>query len=106
MASTAQQTFSGPTPPFKLFDSNSVGLATLIGGPVAGSLLMAINYRRLGFMGKAIAALVIGAIVTGLAIMIGWNIPDERDFSACVGAVVCNKVVGSVSTGPNREIPS
>ncbi len=100
MASTAQQTFSGPTPPFKLFDSNSVGLATLIGGPVAGSLLMAINYRRLGFMGKAIAALVIGAIVTGLAIMIGWNIPTSVTFPLALALLFATKWLAQSLQGP------
>lgn len=77
MSSTAQQDFSGLTPQYMLFDSNSVGIATLFGGPVAGSFLMAANYRRLEMNGAAGAALLIGIVVTGLAILIGWNLPGN-----------------------------
>jgi hypothetical protein len=100
MSSTAQQTLSGPTRPFKLFDSNSVGLATLIGGPVAGSFLMAINYRRLGFMGNAIMTLAVGAIVTGLAIMIGWNIPPSVTFPLALALLYATKWLAQNLQGP------
>lgn len=91
MSSTAQQPFAGPTPPFTLFDPNSVGLATLIGGPVAGSFLMALNYRRLGMMGKAFAALAIGTIVTGLAILVGWNLPATVRFPLALALLFATK---------------
>ena len=56
-------------------------------------------------MGKAIAALVIGAIVTGLAIMIGWHVPTSGLFRLCWRC--CFLQSGWLSsTGPNREIPS
>lgn len=80
MSSIADQTLPGPAPAYTLFDANSVGLATLFGGPVAGSFLMALNYRRLELTGKAVVALTIGIIVTGLAILVGWNLPKSVTF--------------------------
>ncbi|MGC1782299.1 MAG: hypothetical protein WA708_07265 [Acidobacteriaceae bacterium] len=80
MSSTAEQTLTGATPPYTLFDARSVGLATLFGGPVAGTFLMALNYRRLGMKGAAIIALLIGIVVTALAVMIGWNLPKSVTF--------------------------
>jgi hypothetical protein len=100
MSSTAQQTFSGPIPSFRLFDSNSVGLATLIGGPVAGSFLMALNYRRLGLLGKAIVALVIGAIVTGIAILIGWNLPARAKFPMALALLFVTQRLARYLQGP------
>jgi hypothetical protein len=40
-------------PVYRLYDSTSVALATLLGSPVAGTRLMALNYRRLGKSGAA-----------------------------------------------------
>jgi hypothetical protein len=100
MSSTAQQTFPGPPPTFTLFDSNSVGLATLIGGPVAGSFLMALNYRRLGLLDKGIVALVIGAIVTGLAILIGWNLPVSAKFPLALALLFATQRLARFLQGP------
>jgi hypothetical protein len=100
MSSTAQPNFSGPTPPFTLFDSNSVGLATLMGGPVAGSFLMALNYRRLGRVSKAVVALVIGVIVTGLAILIGWNLPASAKFPMALALLFATQRLARYLQGP------
>jgi hypothetical protein len=80
MSSTAEQPFPGPAPAYTMFDAGSVGVATLVGGPVAGSFLMALNYRRLGMKGAAIVVLTIGTVVTGLAILFGWNLPRSVTF--------------------------
>lgn len=80
MSSTAGQNFPGPAPAYTMFDARSVGLATAVGGPVAGSFLMALNYRRLGMKGAAVITLLIGVIVTALAVMIGWNLPKNVTF--------------------------
>ncbi len=100
MSSTAQQPVPDPNPTIKLFDSNAVGLATLIGGPVAGSFLMALNYRRLGFMGKATVALLIGAIVTALAILIGWNLPASTKFPLALALLFATKWLAQSLQGP------
>ena len=99
MSSIADQTFSGPTPAYTLFDANSVGLATLFGGPVAGSFLMFLNYRRLKQTGKAVMALIIGIIVTGLAILIGWNLPKGATFPIALALLFGTKWVAQSLQG-------
>ncbi len=100
MSSTAQQACFDPTPRFKLFDSYSVGLATFLGGPVAGSFLMALNYRRLGLKGKATLALIIGAIVTALAILIGWNLPSSVNFPLALALLFVTQRLARFLQGP------
>lgn len=48
----------------KLFSAFSVGLATFLGSMFAGSILMGINYRRLGRPGEAIAIILGGLLAT------------------------------------------
>jgi hypothetical protein len=64
-----------PTPAYTLFDSNAVGLATFFGWPVAGATLMLVNDIRLGRAGRGILVLFAAIVVTGLTILVGWNIP-------------------------------
>jgi hypothetical protein len=75
-----EQAPTGTTPPYTLFDSRAVALATFFGTPAAGSSLMALNYRRLGQSGKAVIALVLGIAVTGLVILFTWNLPHSVTF--------------------------
>ena len=76
----AEETHSGPTPAYTLFDANAVSLATFFGSPVAGACLMALNDRRLGRAGRAVTTLVLAVAVTALVVLLGWNIP--QGFSA------------------------
>jgi len=71
---TPEQAHSGATPPYTLFDSSAVALATLFGTPAAGSSLMAINYRRLGQAGKGAIALALGLAITGLVMLFTWHL--------------------------------
>lgn len=75
MPSIAEPSLQVTTPTYTLFDDNAVGLATILGTPVAGSALMALNYRRMGQTRRAAIALILGIAVTGLAILFGWNLP-------------------------------
>jgi hypothetical protein len=68
-----------------LFDSGAVGLATLFGGPLAGSILMAVNYKRLGRTSQGVLAVILGAIVTAVLIAVGW---DSTHVSGALGLVV------------------
>ena len=68
-----EQSLHVSTPAYTLFDADAVGLATIFGSPVAGSSLMALNYRQLGQTRKAVTTLLLGIAVTGLAILLGWN---------------------------------
>jgi hypothetical protein len=72
-------------PTYTLFDSTSVAIATFLGSPVAGTGLMALNYKRLGKKNNAIATLAIGVAVTGVAIAFGGRIAPYATTGVAVG---------------------
>ena len=65
-------------PTYPLYNDQAVGLATLLGSPLAGSILMAMNYARLSQVGAAAAIVLGGLIVTGLLMVVAYNIPGGR----------------------------
>jgi hypothetical protein len=68
-----------PPPPasgYSLFDHRAVGLATFFGTPLAGSILMGLNYRRLGKTAAAVGIIALGAGLTGLLLLIGYALPS------------------------------
>jgi hypothetical protein len=58
-------------PAYKLHDVASVALAAFLGGPLAGTILMASNYRKLGQGSKGALAILVGAIASAGEIYIG-----------------------------------
>jgi hypothetical protein len=82
---------SQASPTYNLFDSTSVCLATFLGSPVAGTSLMALNYRRMGKGKNAIAALALGLGVTGLAIACANLIPAYASTAVAISLVVAVK---------------
>ena len=58
---------------YRLFDAGAVGLAAFICTPLAGTILMAVNYRRLGRTGKGVVTVILGLIASTLTILIKWN---------------------------------
>jgi hypothetical protein len=94
-----------PTPPipaYTLFDSGSVTLATLFGSAIGGTILMAVNYRRLGKGSNAAVALAIGLAVTGLAIVCGnlTSIPQGVSVGLAIGLVVAMRSSAQAIQGP------
>jgi hypothetical protein len=75
-------------PAYTLFDSTSVGLATFFGTPIAGTALMALNYRRLGKGSKAIAAFAVGLAVTILVMLWGSQRSSGLSTGAGIGLLV------------------
>ena len=75
MSSNAQGPVQSTTLTYTLFDANAVALATFFGTPVAGASLMAINYRRLGMSGRALATILIGLAVSAVVVLLAWNLP-------------------------------
>jgi hypothetical protein len=59
--------------PYRLFGADAVGLAAFICCPLAGAILIAVNYGRLGKASRAVLAVMLGLIVTALNILIEWN---------------------------------
>ncbi len=100
MSSITDQTLPGAAPAYTLFDVNSVALATLFGGPAAGSFLMAVNYRRLGMKAAGILALMVGVFVTGAAILIGWNLPKNVTFPLALALLMGTKWMAKSLQGP------
>jgi hypothetical protein len=62
-----------PPPPYQLYDYRSVGLASFLGTPLGGSVLMAMNYRRLGNRASAAGALAVGIVATSLLLLLGFS---------------------------------
>lgn len=56
-----------------MFDSDAVGLAAFICSPLAGTILMAVNYVRLGKSGKGVLAVFLGLIATAVSILVKEN---------------------------------
>jgi hypothetical protein len=63
-------------PPYKLFASWHVTLATFLGSLTAGGIVMAINFWRLNRTGAAIQAVVISFLATVAVIVLTYNMPD------------------------------
>lgn len=65
-----------PAPGRRLFSPIDVGIATFLGSVVAGSVILAVNYRRLGRGRRALLAILVGAIATALLVFLGLAMPD------------------------------
>jgi hypothetical protein len=60
------------TPPaYRLYDVGAVALAAFLGSPLAGTVLIASNYRKLGQAGNGVLALLLGAAASVGEIYIG-----------------------------------
>lgn len=57
-------------PEYRLFGANTVGIVAFLCGPLAGTILMAFNYVRLGKAGKGVLAVILGMISTALTILV------------------------------------
>jgi hypothetical protein len=78
----------GISPGYTLFDAVAVGLATFFGTPVAGGLLMMLNESRLGRTGRGVALFVGTIVLTGLVILVGWNIPTGASSAIALALVI------------------
>jgi hypothetical protein len=60
-----------------LYTSKHVALATFLGTPLGGAVLMALNENRIGRTVAAIKTLLAGLVATGLLLTIGLIVPDN-----------------------------
>ncbi|MGB9334026.1 MAG: hypothetical protein WCB14_03375 [Candidatus Acidiferrales bacterium] len=81
----AAGTTPAAVPGYRLFDATSVFIASLLGSPVAGVSLMAINYRRMGKGQTAILTLLIGIVATVLASVLGYFVPSSGSIAIGIG---------------------
>ena len=94
---------SSPIPEYALFDSNAVAIAALFGSPIAGTVLMAANYRRLKNDGSALAAILIGLAVTAAAVALGYLIPQGATAGAAIGLLMATRAAAKSMQGPAVE---
>jgi hypothetical protein len=64
-------------PSYKLYSVRSIVLATFLGSPLAGGIVMALNYRRLGLPAKAMHSAIWSAVATAALIAIAIGMPDD-----------------------------
>ncbi len=65
-----------------LFTPNAVLGAAILGGPLGGAFLIALNYRRMSRPRSAVWAVVWGIIVLGIAMALGRFVPESWAFGA------------------------
>jgi hypothetical protein len=71
--------YGSPTdaPVFKLHSLTGIIIATVLGGPIAGCVILAINYARVGMRRHAGLSILGGVLSTALLLFIAWIIPDS-----------------------------
>lgn len=66
-----------PAPAYALFPPNAATLATFLGAPIAGAVVLAMNYRRLGRSSAALRAVLWGLLATAALIGLGFVLADR-----------------------------
>jgi len=89
-----------PVPPYTLFDASSVTIATLLGAPIAGAILMAVNYRRLGKEVNAAVVFLSGLAVTILAMVSANLIPASALYAVPIVLLVVMRSIAQSLQGP------
>jgi hypothetical protein len=84
---------------YKLFSVQAVAIAALLGAPAAGSVLMAVNYSRLGQKGLAAATWIVGFAVTAVAIFIGYAIPKGGAYPIALGLLILTRMAAASLQG-------
>lgn len=60
-----------------LFSVMQIAVATFVGSPIAGCLLLAQNYRNLGRSGSAVKTLILGVVSTIVLLFIAFLLPEN-----------------------------
>jgi hypothetical protein len=84
-SSEARQT---ERPRHRLFSSQNVGVATFLGSVLGGSILLAINYRRLGRGRLVIPSILLGVVATSMLIAVAFLAPDGLPRPVYTGVVI------------------
>lgn len=71
-----------PGPAFTLHTPNHVALATFLGSPFAGALVLANNYRKLGRGGAAALTLAVGLVGTAALLGLAFALPAHSPAAA------------------------
>ena len=91
-------------PKYKLFSPGAVTWAALLGSPLAGAIVMGINYARWGEKGKAWGAVALGVLGTAALIGVGTVWPaKELSLPLAIGAVVAMRQLAVTLQGKKLE---
>lgn len=92
-------------PIYRLFDITSIGIAAFFGSPIAGTALMAINYRRLARHKEAVIAFLVGLLGTAAVIAAAslYNLPSYLGSALPVILFVVTYQVAKPLQGPIIE---
>lgn len=96
----AEEDSPAPIPSYKLFDSDAVTVASVLGGPVPGTMLMACNYRRLGQNDNAAAMLFAGLAGTAAIAWLVSLLPSGTSAVVGVLLVVAMRNIANSLQGP------
>ena len=87
-----------------LFSPIHVTLATAIGGPLAGAVVIAMNYRQLARTGAGTIAILLGALATVALLIAGWLLPkDVSPLLIVAGYTGLLYLVATMIQGPSLE---
>ena len=87
-----------------LYDATTVGLATFLGTPLAGSAVMAVNYKRLGMSSAALRTVIVGVVATVLLLVAGFFLPSGPGTNAIgSGALLATVAAARSLQGPMLE---
>jgi hypothetical protein len=85
-------------PAYRLYDIGAVGLAAFFGGPLAGTILMASNYRKLGQGNNGVLALIVGAAASVGLIVMGLKSTASPTIASVV-LIVCTALAAKQLQG-------
>jgi hypothetical protein len=68
--------FTVPPPADRLYSPGDVALATFLGAPAAGGVVLALNYRKWGQKPLAAATVAVGLVVTAILGWLAWIVPS------------------------------
>jgi hypothetical protein len=74
---TEQPTVQAPAPEGRLYSVRQIILATFVGAPLAGCVLLAQNYRVLGQSTAVLPTLLAGGASTALLLALAFILPDN-----------------------------
>jgi hypothetical protein len=90
-------------PLYALHTVGGVTLASFLGGPLAGSVLIAINERRLGRPEVARNAVLLGALGTAALFGLGAVLPDAATKGLPIGSIIGMRQIALGLFGPRLE---
>lgn len=83
-----------------LYTSKHVALATFLGTPLGGAVLMALNEHRIGRASAAIKTLLAGVVATGFLLTLGLVVPDNiPTFPISIGSLFVMSAIAKSRQG-------